>query len=93
MCRHDCNVPVGVMLALRLRTNPTEGLAYATALRALNVDVVTNEIDGGVHGFDLVAPAANASKSAIETRTRFLRTIFKHVSPQHIPHLPEEPRP
>lgn len=53
-----------------------QGLAYAAALRAANVEVNTNEINGGIHGFDLLAPHAGVSKSAMQRRIQFLRDIF-----------------
>jgi acetyl esterase len=53
-----------------------QGLAYAAALRSANVEVNTNEIEGGIHGFDLLAPQAGVSKSALRRRTQFLREIF-----------------
>jgi acetyl esterase len=53
-----------------------QGNAYAHALIDKGVEVDLNEIKGGVHGFDLLAPNSSVSKDAMQRRIQFLRRVF-----------------
>lgn len=53
-----------------------EGLAYAKALIANDVDVQLNETKGTVHGFDAMAPNSALSREAVARRVEFLKNIF-----------------
>jgi acetyl esterase len=52
-----------------------QGMAYAQLLRDKGVEVEVNEIKGGVHGFDLLAPHSSVSNDAMLRRIRFLRRV------------------
>jgi acetyl esterase/lipase len=54
-----------------------QGSAYAQALIAQGVDVDSNEIPGGIHGFDLLAAHSTVAQAAMQRRVQFLRRIFK----------------
>jgi acetyl esterase/lipase len=53
-----------------------QGNAYAHALQVKGVEVELNEINGGVHGFDLLAANSSVSQDAMHRRIRFLRRVF-----------------
>lgn len=53
-----------------------QGIAYARALAGKGVAVELNEIEGGLHGFDLLAPDTGISNEAMRRRMQFLRRIF-----------------
>jgi acetyl esterase len=53
-----------------------QGKAYAEALIDKGVEVELNEIEGGVHGFDLLAAKSSVSKEAMRRRIQFLRRVF-----------------
>jgi acetyl esterase len=53
-----------------------QGNAYAHALIDKGVEVDLNEIEGGVHGFDLLAANTSVSKDAMQRRIQFLRRVF-----------------
>jgi len=53
-----------------------QGIAYARALAGKGVAVELNEIAGGLHGFDLLAPDTGISNEAMRRRMQFLRRIF-----------------
>ncbi len=53
-----------------------QGSAYAQALTSQGVNVESNEIQGGVHGFDLLAAGSSVAKAAMQRRVQFLRRIF-----------------
>ena len=53
-----------------------QGNAYAQALTDKGVEVELNEIQGGVHGFDLLAANSSVSKEAIQRRIQFLRRVL-----------------
>ena len=53
-----------------------QGNAYAHALKGKGVEVELNEINGGVHGFDLLAADSSVSKDAMRRRIQFLRRVF-----------------
>jgi acetyl esterase len=53
-----------------------QGNAYAQALKEKGVDVELNEIQGGVHGFDLLAASSSVAKQAMQRRIQFLRRVF-----------------
>lgn len=54
-----------------------ESAAYAQALVANGVEVRLNETQRTVHGYDLIAPASDLSRRALETRAQYLRKIFR----------------
>jgi acetyl esterase/lipase len=53
-----------------------QGSAYAQTLTGKHVEVELNEIQGGVHGFDLLAASSSVAKDAMQRRIQFLRRIF-----------------
>jgi acetyl esterase/lipase len=53
-----------------------QGHAYAEALTARGVHVDLNEIEGGIHGFDLLAASSTVAKEAMRQRVEFLRREF-----------------
>ena len=53
-----------------------QGTAYARALADKGVVVELNEIKGGLHGFDLLAPNSRISNETMSMRIRFLRHVF-----------------
>jgi acetyl esterase len=53
-----------------------QGKAYAEALMDEGVEVELNEIEGGLHGFDVMAASASVSKDAMQRRIDFLRRVF-----------------
>jgi acetyl esterase len=53
-----------------------QGHDYAQVLLAKGVDVELNEIQGGVHGFDLLAAKAGVSKATMQRRIDFLKRVF-----------------
>ncbi|HMN46388.1 MAG TPA: alpha/beta hydrolase fold domain-containing protein [Povalibacter sp.] len=53
-----------------------QGNAYAQALTDQGVAVELNEIQRGVHGFDLLAAGSSVAKEAMQRRIQFLRRIF-----------------
>lgn len=53
-----------------------QGNAYAHALMDKGVEVDLNEIKGGIHGFDLLAPNSSVAKDAMQRRIRFLQRAF-----------------
>jgi acetyl esterase/lipase len=53
-----------------------QGNAYAQALADKGVSVEFNEIQRGVHGFDLLAAGSSVAKEAMQRRVQFLRRIF-----------------
>jgi acetyl esterase/lipase len=53
-----------------------QGRAYAEALTAKGVNVELNEIEGGVHGFDLIAASSTVAREAMRRRIEFLRREF-----------------
>ena len=60
-----------------------QGLAYATLLSAAGVEVERNDIPGGIHGFDIVAPKSSLAQQAMVKRIGFLRRTFAtDVQPQ-----------
>jgi acetyl esterase len=54
-----------------------QGAAYARLLIENGVRVELCEVEGGVHGFDLLAPKSSVARDAIQGRVRFLRSIFE----------------
>lgn len=52
-----------------------EGVAYAEAMRATGVDVSLNELQGTMHGFDIVEKA-EISKGAVQVRIEYLKSTF-----------------
>jgi acetyl esterase/lipase len=54
-----------------------QGVAYAQALAANGIDVELNEVEGGVHGFDLLAANSSVSKQVMQRRLQFLRRVFR----------------
>lgn len=54
-----------------------QGYAYAHALMDKGVEVDLNEIEGGVHGFDLLAANSALAKRAMQSRIQFLNRVFK----------------
>jgi acetyl esterase len=54
-----------------------QGNAYAHALKDNGVEVELNEIQGGVHGFDLLAASSSVSQDAMQRRIQFLRRVFR----------------
>jgi acetyl esterase len=54
-----------------------QGSAYAKALIERGVEVDSNEIAGGIHGFDLLAADSSVSKAAMQRRIQFLRRVFE----------------
>ena len=53
-----------------------QGHAYAQALSDKGVAVEINEIRGGIHGFDVLAPNSSVAHAAMQRRIEFLRRIF-----------------
>jgi acetyl esterase len=53
-----------------------QGHAYAEALTAKGVNVELNQIEGGVHGFDLLAASSSVAKDAMRRRIEFLCRAF-----------------
>jgi acetyl esterase len=53
-----------------------QGQAYASALLDKGVEVELNEIRGGIHGFDLLAPNSTVSTVAMQQRIQFLCRVF-----------------
>jgi acetyl esterase len=53
-----------------------QGHEYARALRERGVEVEVNEVEGGVHGFDLLAVNAGPSLEAMQRRIQFLQRVF-----------------
>jgi acetyl esterase/lipase len=53
-----------------------QGVAYAHALTERHVIVELNEIQGGLHGFDILAPKTGVSDEAMKRRIEFLRRTF-----------------
>jgi acetyl esterase len=53
-----------------------QGEAYARALSEQGIEVESNEIKGGVHGFDLLAANSSVAKDAMQRRIQFLRRVF-----------------
>ncbi len=52
-----------------------DGILYAEKLRAAGVDVVLNETNGTMHGFDIVQKA-KTTREAIESRIVFMKTLY-----------------
>ena len=53
-----------------------QGVAYAQALVANGIEVELNEIEGAIHGFDLLAASSSIAKTAMQRRIQFLRRAF-----------------
>jgi acetyl esterase/lipase len=53
-----------------------QGRAYAQALIDKETEVESNDIDGGIHGFDLLAAKSSVARDAMQRRIQFLRRIF-----------------
>ena len=53
-----------------------QGRAYAQVLIDIGVEVESNEIGGGIHGFDLLAASSSVARDAMQRRIGFLRRVF-----------------
>jgi len=52
-----------------------DGILYAEKLREAGIEVVLNETEGTMHGFDIVVTAPT-TKKAIESRIKFMQEHF-----------------
>ena len=52
-----------------------DGILYAGKLRQAGIEVVLNETEGTMHGFDIVRKAPT-TKKVIEARTKFMKEYF-----------------
>jgi acetyl esterase/lipase len=53
-----------------------QGCAYAQALVERGVEVDSNEITGGIHGFDILVASSSLARDAMQRRIQFLQRIF-----------------
>jgi acetyl esterase/lipase len=53
-----------------------QGCDYARALVERGVEVESNEITGGIHGFDILVANGSLALDAMQRRIRFLQRIF-----------------
>jgi acetyl esterase/lipase len=53
-----------------------QGCAYAQALVERGVEVDSNEIAGGLHGFDILVANSSLARDAMQRRIQFLQRIF-----------------
>jgi len=81
--RYACPIDGDVSQLARAYVEVTEfdllhdqGHAYARAMSDKGVEVELNEIERGVHGFDLLAASSNVAKTAMERRIRFLQRLW-----------------
>jgi acetyl esterase len=54
-----------------------QGAAYAQTMLDKGVAVERNDVSGGIHGFDVLAPNSSIAKAAMQQRIQFLRRMYR----------------